>query len=310
MKAFKELINELSVNYSLGNGKRVQMPVTNNDLVSSATIALDKYHKDPSTPLHQHILNSLPGKVDKFDQEVMVHHVLQHAKAITARKNAPSLLQRLKNKVLGEATEFEFEQSVIEMAQQVGKDEHLSMLTVSPKWRHSSYKALKNDRATPANVGIEDVNLHHGVEKDENGKHVDRYAILDHGTKETLTYQRFVKHNPGDNGIHFPHYEQEATDRMAGGRLPNGMNRAVAFRHLKTTGVPLVSSASQSESGHKMWRKMVTQAVSKGTHHVYYHDGKDLHKTTADNMEDHLNSYYGNTPEHANRKMILSKTEL
>jgi hypothetical protein len=84
---------------------------------------------------------------------------------------------------------------------------------------------------------------------------------------------------------------------------PKGTARAVILKHLDLHKVPISSSDVQTEAGHKMWRKLVPDAIDKG-YHVYYWDSEKLHKTDRSNMEAHLNSYFGDDPT---KRMVISK---
>lgn len=57
--------------------------------------------------------------------------------------------------------------------------------------------------------------------------------------------------------------------------------------------------------------RLTHKALEDG-HHVYYHDGNKLHTTNPENIDTHLDSYFGDDKNHSfdNKHMILSKKNL
>lgn len=109
-------------------------------------------------------------------------------------------------------------------------------------------------------------------------------------------------HNDPSAAIPFTHHIQNIVDTDKD-NAPRGISRRVMFDHMETHNVPIVSDDKQTDDGHKMWRKLVPEAIDKG-YHAYYWDSQKLHKTTHANLEEHLNSCFGEDP---NKRMVISK---
>lgn len=143
-------------------------------------------------------------------------------------------------------------------------------------------------------------NLKKHIKKQGN---VTKYYINDHNSGKTLYKSEFHEHNP-TTLLPFKHQEQTSVERTNTKLLPKDYALHETLNHVNKTKLPIISSTYQTPSGHHMWKKMVAAAFVNG-HHIYYHDGERLHKSNAENMNSHLNSYYDpGTNYDANGKLI------
>ena len=149
------------------------------------------------------------------------------------------------------------------------------------------------------------INDHVSVHKETTKTGID-YHTLDHKTGECIHQSIIHRSNqPFDCEV------QTSADKYEHKSLPKGYATDFVYGHFKTSDMPLRSDNTQSAAGHSMWKRLVDKALNDG-HHVYYHDGKQLHKTTHQNKEQHLHSYFGDHYDeyHYHRHMILSKKDL
>lgn len=151
------------------------------------------------------------------------------------------------------------------------------------------------------------VNDHINVHKKETPDSIE-YHTNDNRNNETLHYSNVLKHKP-NNKLNFYHHEQNQVLRKSSDDLPRHYSEDFIYNHFKNSNVPLKSSDTQFKKGHTMWRNLSHKALDDG-YHVYYHDGDRLNKSTKNNIDDHLNSYFGVSDDHENKHMILSKKEL
>jgi hypothetical protein len=195
-----------------------------------------------------------------------------------------------------------FRQFIDEMAQNLGMMS--SFLNRSEKRRKAFYEKHKNDTT---HEKVSD-NLHIHV-SDNLGHDRERtvYTTLDHNKKECLHHAE-IEHQDRHGDLPFAHGVQVGTERTDAG-LPKGHASTVVYNHFLKSDKPLRSDSLQSHGGNKMWHGLVHRAMKDG-HHVYHWDGAKLHKTTSDNVEEHLKKYYGHPPEYFSKHMILSKKEI
>lgn len=143
-------------------------------------------------------------------------------------------------------------------------------------------------------------------------KHVDgdtiHYSTNDHAKRETL-HRSVIHKRKATKLLSFDHEEQNEVDRIKDDSLPKNYATDFIYNHFKKSDVPLKSSNTQYTKGRDLWERLSKKALTDG-HNVYYHDGDKLHKSNADNIDYHLNSYFGDTSEHENKHMILSKRPL
>lgn len=158
----------------------------------------------------------------------------------------------------------------------------------------------------PKNKKIE-LQSHMGRDEETNNQ-MTVYHTNDHAKKETIHLSEIYR-KPPTKQLPFEHEEQSAVHKYSGGGLPKGYATDITYKHFKESKYPLKSSDLQYEGGHKMWQKMSHKAMDEG-HHVYYHNGKELIKSTPETLDKHLNDYYGKYPENTKKHMIISKTEL
>jgi hypothetical protein len=143
-----------------------------------------------------------------------------------------------------------------------------------------------------------------------------RYVTNDHNKQKTIHVSNFNKNAPTSK-IPFAHEEQLDVEKDKHSDLPRGYVTDMVYNHFKHSALPLRSSSTQSEDGHKMWRKLTKKALDDN-HHVYYIDGKGITKSDSSNIDDHLDKYFNKDEDYdmddpdkySNRHMILSKTEL
>ena len=137
---------------------------------------------------------------------------------------------------------------------------------------------------------------------------ITKYYTNDNKKKETVHASTVITHNPTKQ-LPFKHDEQTDVIRQKSDSLPHGYATNFIYNHFKNSEHPLRSSSEQFNDGNKMWNKLAHKALDDG-HHVYYHDGEALNKSNKENIDSHLKSYFGDSPEHINKHIILSKTEL
>lgn len=123
-------------------------------------------------------------------------------------------------------------------------------------------------------------------------------AMIIDKNKEAKNVGHFtITHTP------IPHMKQDFANSTDDAAI--GAQRKLVFKIIDTTDYPLKTDDSQTDAGHNMWRKLVPDALDRGLH-VHYYDGENFHKTTKDNMNDHLDSYFNQQ----NRHMFISKNEI
>ena len=199
-----------------------------------------------------------------------------------------------------------FKEYLNEMAMNYGDNE--SSLGLSKEERKSEYSEHKNDTHHSYPTENKKIELHKKIKKESNGDTTTEYRTNDHSKKETI-HRSIIFQNEPTTELPFKHEEQVEVDRKPDSGLPRGYARDVIYNHFKESNIPLKSSISQYIPGHKLWKDIAHRALNDG-HHVYYHDGEKLHKSTPKNIDKHLESYFGDSSEHVNKHMILSKSEL
>lgn len=200
-----------------------------------------------------------------------------------------------------------FSSFISEMAQNMGRgynplgDEHRNS-----NW----YKTYSHPETSPEyktyNSGIKnpDIKVHKNVVP---GKNI-RISTLDHKNKSTLHYSIFSQKSEND-WLHEPHMVQMDVHKTEHKDLPKGHASKIFFHQVDATEMPHVSSDTQYEAGHKMWRGLAHHALKNGLN-VYHHDGKKIVKTTHENVESHLDNSFGDSEKHQNTHMIISKYPL
>lgn len=136
-------------------------------------------------------------------------------------------------------------------------------------------------------------------------------STLDNDKKEAIHHAIFTN-NKKSNNFPFDNQEQSLIERKKNENssdLPKGYATNITYDHFKGSKLPLRSSDNQTTAGHNMWKKLVHRSL-KDNYHVYHWDGSNLHKTTKENADKHLNTYFNSGHEFKNKHMILSKTEL
>lgn len=205
-----------------------------------------------------------------------------------------------------------FRDFIEEMAHNIG-DASYSRLNLEPKFRESKYET--NSKFEHHSYPLPEDNSV-ALTKRVEGKNTT-YSTNDNDKKEVLHYSN-IKHNGPTESLPFENEEQHIVERVKGGKLPPEYATNMIYDHFKQSNIPLRSSDAQYRHGHNMWRKLTHKALSDG-HHVYYHDGKTLHKVTKQNIDDSLDSSFGKTevkfrkeltPKYEDRHIILSKKEL
>lgn len=114
----------------------------------------------------------------------------------------------------------------------------------------------------------------------------------------------FASKSP-DANVPFHHHVQQIVDQHPT-EAPRGVARKVMFHHLDTHNVPIVSDEEQTDSGHALWRKFTKDALNSGQH-VYFLNGGKLHKSTDENIDDHLSQYFD---AGLDKRMVVSKEPL
>jgi hypothetical protein len=203
---------------------------------------------------------------------------------------------------------------IFEMATNIGKSYSRldnNLMSAGKPFRQSEFDHSKKHKVIGYVGGSgSGVKLHH-----QKTGETQQYSTNDHHTKETL-HTAIISHHPADE--HFP-YDSESqglVDRVkSNDRIPKGHATEVTYNHFKKSKLPLRSSSSQYSEGHKMWHRLVGRALDDG-HHVYHWDGKKLHKTTKENVLEHLKNSFGydsgasHDVPYEHRHMIISKHEL
>jgi hypothetical protein len=201
---------------------------------------------------------------------------------------------------------IKFKTFIDEMALDLGR-------TFSPIERYSYTKKryFDNSKVYPHHGYPISDNKNIEVKVNKTPTSIDYYTN-NNDTNETLHMSSIKKHQPTQS-LPFVHEEQTKVDRTKSDILPKGYATDFIYNHFKTSNIPLRSSDSQYTTGRDMWKRLVTKALTDG-HHVYYHDGSFLHKSTKDNIDSHLSSYFGGNKPHdesfQNKHIILSKTIL
>ncbi|MDD4242719.1 MAG: hypothetical protein PHG08_00265 [Bacilli bacterium] len=174
------------------------------------------------------------------------------------------------------------------------------------KVRKNLYEKSKNnyvEKTMPNNI-----TLHHNMEI-KGGRVYTNYHTNDNNKKETIHYATIIKKNKSKD-LPFDHEEQiEVRKQSNNSNLPKGHATDVIYNHFKNGELPLKSSLSQTQQGHKMWERLAHRAMDEG-HHVYHHNGTELIKSTPKTIDNHLKSSFGDDVEYSHKHMIISKKEL
>lgn len=195
-----------------------------------------------------------------------------------------------------------YKQFIGEMAQDIGSP--YSIVNSDIHARKHNYNLTHNDPEHTYQVGVPGIKVHtktHG-----NNIHI---STNDHDEKQLIHRSIIKRHNAHENSLPFDHDTQSEVDRVKGGKLPIGHAKDIIYHHMKNSGVPLVSSKEQFTTGHNMWKDLVHKALDAG-HHVYHFDGKQIHKTTKENVHNHLKNSFGKDEKFKNQHMIVSKKPL
>jgi hypothetical protein len=133
----------------------------------------------------------------------------------------------------------------------------------------------------------------------------------DHENQETLhraIFQKFKK----SKQIPVDHIKQMVVEKVKN-KTPKEYATKTSYDHWKSQNHPLVTSDTQYKTGHESWKKLLHWALVDG-HHVYYHDGEQLHKSTKENVDQHHKSSFGKygdaSEDTKHKKMIISKDPL
>lgn len=134
----------------------------------------------------------------------------------------------------------------------------------------------------------------------DGNKHI--YVTFSNGTP--IHTAHIYNHPKHAHGVPFSHDTQSMVSQDIGTR---SVAREAMMHHIEHSSVPLISDWGQSGSGHSMWRKFAKESIDRG-HHVYMWDGNQLHKSTRDNVESHLDDYYG--IDKKLHRMVVSQKDL
>jgi hypothetical protein len=197
-----------------------------------------------------------------------------------------------------------------EMARNIG-DSSYSPIKSNKDVRMQYYKQsiLYKHHSYPI-AGNKEIEIKHGLDHDGN----EVYHTNDNTKKETI-HRSVIKTHAPTKKLKFEHQEQKEADRTPDDILPKEYVTNLIYDHFKKSEHPLRSSDSQYLHGHKMWRKLAHKALDD-KHHVYYFDGKMLHKSNNDNINSHLDSSFGKSDiirgvppkiNYEHRHIILSK---
>lgn len=165
---------------------------------------------------------------------------------------------------------------------------------------HSNSPIIHYDTGTPA-IKVHKITI--GVGK----KALTTITTNDHDKKETLHHAQIRTNENLIPGVTTD--EQVSVERKRGEDLPKGHATNVIYHHFEHSKHPLQTSVLQYDKGHDMWHRLVHKALDEG-HRVYHWDGVKLHKTTKENANEHLQNSFGNSNDHYDKHMILSKAEL
>lgn len=183
-----------------------------------------------------------------------------------------------------------------EMAQDIGKSSYSPLK--QKEYRQNEYDTTRKYPKYTYQIDHPDISIH-----SMSRGNVTNISTNDNKTKETV-HHAILERNPYD--LKFDHDVQNIVERHNTDKLPHQHAVDVMMHHVNKSGIPLVSSKAQYQAGHKMWGRMADRALKSGMH-VYYHDGKDLTKTTEDNLKDHLDKSFGIGKEYQDRYMVISK---
>lgn len=198
---------------------------------------------------------------------------------------------------------------ITEMAMNIGDSSFTPMDNES--FRKREYDHNKDNKVHSKlgkDVSVHKHTIYNRTEIDPHRKKITYYHTLDHNKKECL-HHSVIEHHMKSKSFPFNHEVQVTVGRHKDGNLPKGHATDVTYEHFHNSTLPLKSSDEQYRHGHNMWRRLAHKALKDG-HRVYHWDGKSLHKTTSDNIEEHLDSSFGKDKKFKNRHMILSKDEL
>lgn len=202
-----------------------------------------------------------------------------------------------------------YKQLINEMAVNIGHSSFTPMDNESFRKREYEYNKDNSIHTKLSNdISVHKHTTYNRTNTDTHKKKITYYHTLDHSKKECL-HHSIIEHHLETKQFPFNHEVQTVVGRSKNSNLPKGHATDVTYEHFHNSTLPFRSSNEQYRHGHNMWRKLAHKALKDG-HHVYHWDGKKLHKTNSENIENHLDSSFGKDKKFANKHMIISKEEL
>lgn len=134
-------------------------------------------------------------------------------------------------------------------------------------------------------------------------KHNNRHLYVTFKDGEPVHASHIDSYSARVHEIPFPHDIQSGVNQDLDNATPGSARESMRI-HVENSNHPLVSDWGQSPAGHKMWSKFSREEIDRG-HHVYLWDGNRLHPSTKDNIDQHLEEYYGQTKQ--GHRMVVSK---
>jgi hypothetical protein len=137
-----------------------------------------------------------------------------------------------------------------------------------------------------------------------------QYVTVDKTNNEVI-HQSTISKNSGDTtGVQMTYETQNNVNRQEdNSKLPKGHATNVIYDHFLNSNVPLKSSDTQQEAGHKLWGRLLDKTLDDG-HHAYFYNGRNVTKITQETKEEYHKKYFGNDFDANKKHLLISKTPI
>ena len=159
---------------------------------------------------------------------------------------------------------------------------------------------FKSSKKLPVVASFGDYKLH----RDDSVENATAYVTNNHKKKETAHAAQFKTFGPTKQ-VPVTHIKQIFVEK-SDSNLPKEYASKLTYDHFKSQEHPLVTSDTQYTPGYKSWKKLLHWALVDG-HHVYYHDGETLHKSSKETVDEHHKDSYGASSKDKSEKTMLKK---
>lgn len=154
-----------------------------------------------------------------------------------------------------------------------------------------------------------DIGSTHKVKIFENRSKIT-YVTPDTKTGEVNHVSKFSKEDGDQEGdFSFPHLVQFDVAKNKNSDIKTDHVQNVMFHAMDKTDLPLKSDSRQYTGGHGLWKRFARTALDRG-YHVYRTSGENVYPLDRQNIESHLDSYFGAYPDSETNHIVVSKNPI